>query len=400
MVKYLIGVVFIFIMTCVAWVLLGASVYLRTYDKTGFLQDRVEGLWGGVHSQPSMEAFDLSGAQVGKAVPIEKSDIKIKLSLTHRQKGLLWYPTYKSGFSAQYIVKNTSDKDMTIQLRAKFPNKNAIYDDFKFKVNNRDYEGPINLQAGVLWDGLILQSGAELTAEFSYNSQGLKEWFYVFPAELSSIKDFALQMETDFDEIDFPEGTLSPSAKIETPGGWRLEWAYKNLISDLKIGMELPQKLNPGPLVSNVIFYAPVGLFFFLSVFFIITLLKDIKIHPMNYFFICAAFFAFHLLFAYLIDHISVDAAFAVSAMVSLVLVANYLRLFTSWRTAVFFGGIPQTIFLIFFSYSFFFKGATGLTITIVAVITLAFLMQITGRINWTEKLKRRVENTEDRKQV
>ena len=115
----------------------------------------------------------------------------------------------------------------------------------------------------------------------------------------------------------------------------------------------------------------------------------------MNYFFICAAFFAFHLLFAYLIDHFSVNLSFIVAGIVSLVLVVNYLHLFTSWRTAILYGAIPQLIYLVFFSYSFFFKGFTGLTITIVAVITLAFLMQITGRIDWSEKLKRRAVKTD-----
>lgn len=389
MIKYLTGVVFIFIMTCVAWVILGSSVYFRTYEKEGLLENRVENLWGGTHSQASLEAFYEETNNKKINIPIEKSDIRTQLMLSHRQKGLLWYPTYKVRFEAKHLIKNPTENQQKLSILVKFPNPSAIYDNFRFKIGSQEYSGPVNLQRGITWGNIAVRPGEEFTVQYSYNSQGLKQWFYIFPTELSSIKNFNLQMETDFKDIDFPEGTLSPSNKVETSKGWELEWNYKNLISDLKIGMELPQKLNPGPLVAKVTFYAPIGLFFFLTVVFLLTLIKEIKIHPMNYFFICAAFFGFHLLFAYLIDHLSINTAFLISATISLILVVNYLHLFTSWRIAILYGGISQLIYLIFFSYSFFFKGFTGLTITIVAIITLAFLMQLTGRINWAEKLKR-----------
>ena len=47
---------------------------------------------------------------------------------------------------------------------------------------------------------------------------------------------------------------------------------------------------------------------------FVITLMKGIELHPMNYVFLAAAFFAFHLLFAYTVHHVDVTAAFAFSS--------------------------------------------------------------------------------------
>jgi hypothetical protein len=38
---------------------------------------------------------------------------------------------------------------------------------------------------------------------------------------------------------------------------------------------------------------------------------------------------------------------------------------------------------MILFSYSFFFRGLTGITITIGAVVTLALLMAFTAKIDW-----------------
>ena len=38
------------------------------------------------------------------------------------------------------------------------------------------------------------------------------------------------------------------------------------------------------------------------------------------------------------------------------------------------------------FSYAFFLEGYTGLAITISAILTLFIVMQLTGRINWSER--------------
>jgi inner membrane protein involved in colicin E2 resistance len=148
----------------------------------------------------------------------------------------------------------------------------------------------------------------------------------------------------------------------------------------------MPEKLQPGPLAARISFFAPVSLFFFFFLMFIITTLRGIDLHPMNYFFLAAAFFAFHLLMAYLVDHISIHAAFLISAATSIFLVISYLRLAVGMRFAAVEAGLTQFCFLVLFSYAFFFEGYTGLSITVGAIVTLFVVMQMTGRIRWTEK--------------
>ena len=58
----------------------------------------------------------------------------------------------------------------------------------------------------------------------------------------------------------------------------------------------------------------PWALLFFFTVMVIVGVIRGRSLHPMNYFFLAAAFFAFHLLLAYLVDHVDIHAAFAVSA--------------------------------------------------------------------------------------
>jgi inner membrane protein involved in colicin E2 resistance len=150
--------------------------------------------------------------------------------------------------------------------------------------------------------------------------------------------------------------------------------------------MVLPQKLQPGPLAGQISYFAPVSLFFFFFLMFIITTLRGIELHPMNYFFLACAFFAFHLMLAYLVDHISIHLAFIVCSLVSIGLVVSYLRLVVGIRFAAVEAGLAQLVYLVLFSYAFFFKGFTGLSITIGSVLTLFVVMQMTGRIRWSEK--------------
>ena len=108
----------------------------------------------------------------------------------------------------------------------------------------------------------------------------------------------------------------------------------------------------------------------------------------MNYFFLAGAFFAFHLLLAYLVDHISIHAAFLLCSAVSILLVVSYLRLVVGLRFALVEAGLAQFVYLVLFSYAFFFEGYTGLAVTIGAIVTLYCVMQLTARVNWAEKFR------------
>jgi hypothetical protein len=89
---------------------------------------------------------------------------------------------------------------------------------------------------------------------------------------------------------------------------------------------------------------------------------------------------------AYLVDHISIHLAFIICSAVSIFLVVSYLRLVVGLRFAAVEAGLAQFIYLVLFSYAFFFKGFTGLSVTIGSILTLFLVMQLTGRIRWEEK--------------
>lgn len=66
-------------------------------------------------------------------------------------------------------------------------------------------------------------------------------------------------------------------------------------------------------------------------------MLRRIDLHSINYFFLAAlaaAFFAFHLLFAYTVDRIPVVTAFVLCSAVSMSLTVSYLKLVVGLRFA------------------------------------------------------------------
>ncbi len=391
----------IYVFIVAAWLILGATILKRTHTQDYKLKDMVGQLWGTVQWQKAPTVYyqvpkkkQIEKIVSGKTVkefetyyvehyiPLKASEIDVSLSLEHRKKGLLWYSTYAVDFLGWYEIINDADATRYIYFNFDFPAAGAVYDNFKFKVNDREIE-KIDISSGRVFYPVKLSPGEREAIEISYTSQGLDEWWYDFGQNVTQVKDFILTMNTDFDEIDFPQNSISPTEKTETEKGWELKWQYSNLLTGVKIGMDLPKKLNPGPWVSQVTFSAPISLFLFFFLLFIFTTLRGIKVHPMNYFFIGAAFFSFHLLLAYLVDHISIHAAVPISSAVSITLVVTYMRLVVSNRFAFVEIAISQLVYLVLFSYTFFVEGFTGLSITILCIITLFVVMQFTGKVDW-----------------
>ena len=404
MTKRIIAIVFIFICTSAAWAILGATIFSRTYDSGAASSSKVASTWGAPQNQgppiatlltpvKKEQQFLENGKMVKKTwteelasdLPLESSKINVNLDLEHRQNGLLWYSTYKVHFAGVYGFRNPSDKELTVVFKMPFPTSQAIYDNLTFVVDGN----PVVLtnENSAAKASVKIGAGKSTQLAIGYSSQGLNEWRYTFGSSaVTQVKDFNLQMNTNFSEIDFPENTISPSTKRETGNGWNLTWSYTSLLSGYQIAMVMPEKLQPGPLAGRISFFAPVSLFFFFFLMLIITTMRGIDLHPMNYFFLAAAFFSFHLLLAYLVDHVSIHAAFAISAAVSVFLVVSYLRLVVGLQFASREAALAQFIYLVMFSYAFFLKGFTGLAITIGSVLTLFVVMQVTGRIRWADK--------------
>jgi inner membrane protein involved in colicin E2 resistance len=399
MTKRVLAIIAILLFTTLAWVILGATIMNRSFSADSGLGERVASTWGGPQEQvpptaistklvPRVVEETVNGKTqkttvndaVTKALPLEQSRIKVGLDLEQRQKGLLWFATYRVAWSGQYVFRNDTDaEDVTIKLT--FPAPQAIYDDLVFAVDGQAV--PVTSKDGAVTATVKRSPGSVIRLAVGYRSQGLGTWHYSLGENVTQVRDFLLEMTTDFRDVDFPQGTMSPTEKRQTPNGWLLSWKYRNLVTGSKIGMIMPEKLQPGPLAGRISFFAPVSLVFFFFLIFVISTLKKIELHPMHYFFLATSFFAFHLLLAYLVDHISIHLAFVICSFVSIFLVVSYLRIVVGPRFAFIEAALAQLVYLVGFSYAFFFKGFTGLAITIGAILSLFLVMQLTARVDW-----------------
>ena len=409
MVKRIVAIGFIVVCTSIAWAILGSTIFYRTYSPDAQqLKARVASSWGTSQEQtPPTAGYEvvshkqvLGGTKDGvplvreveerksNLLPIERSRVNVALSLDYRRKGLLWYSTYRVDFSAAYEFSNPSDQPQQVTFRMKLPAEQAVYDNLTFALNDVPLAVSNEKNEAIATATVAPKETAAL--KIGYHSQGLDNWNYSFGDGVTQVKDFQLQLTTNFPSFDLPENTLSPTEERKQPSGWELTWNYKSLVSGYHVGITLPQKLQPGPLAGRISYFAPVSLLFFFFVLFVMTTVRGIELHPMNYFFLAGAFFSFHLLMAYLVDHISIHVAFVVCSAISIFLLVSYLRLVAGMRRAALEAGLAQFVFLVLFSYAFFFEGFTGLAITIGAILTLFIAMQTTARIHWAEKFATR----------
>ena len=412
-VKRFVAIGLIYGVVSLAWMMLAGSVAFRTHELDRSLSGEMTSLWGPRLLAQAAPFWTIAPDNIQRDNPDLKSlvvpaasDIRADIAHEHRDKGLLWYSTFTVNFRSTYRFEPSppagADTDGTVHFDlphnmapldlAVLVDGNAVELPYEQRVNGR-LRIPMDLTA-------------PHTLEVSYRGSGQDFWAYC-PGDVHShlsnrqtwgkdglpvgssmgeLRNFTLAVHTDFTDIDYPSGSRSPSSPATvTDDGTMSKWTFENAIMQQPMGIAMPHRPNAGPIVSRMTLLAPVSLLFFFTVVFTVVVLKDIPLHPMHYLFLAAGFFAFHILLAYLADHLNIHLAFWIAAAVSVLLVVSYLRLVAGVKFAVFYAGAAQLVYLVGFSYAFFWVGMTGLAVTIGAVLTLGVLMQVTGRLDWSK---------------
>jgi hypothetical protein len=398
----LLSIGFIWLGCAIAWAVLGSTLVARSGETSSALLEEVHALWGPplelsapsggytvmVPRHQKTVTRDPSGHETSTDVvheeaeqhtlPLEGSDVHARLRLQQRQKGLLWFPTYELELSGRYRFANDSGEMRRIDFWFPLPGDNAIFDDFSV-LDDDGHPMQLRIEKNGARFSALMKEGEQRSFHVALRSRGTTRFGYALTSGAGEVRDFRMVMDTDFAEVDFPAGAISPTQHARAGAGWHGEWKFSRLIAGQGIAIELPQRVNPGPLASRITFFAPVGLLFFFFVVAVRSAGRSRPMHPLNYFFFGCAFFAFHLLFAYLVDHVAILPALALASAVSIFLVVSYARLFVGWRYALTELGVAQLLYLVLFSATFLWKGYTGLAITVGAIATLFVMMQFTG---------------------
>ena len=372
--------------TMVAWFILGFALTTRTTSSSATMNQEVSGVWNPALEQKHPQAwFDTPNAPGGRAVLLPTaSNIAVGLKFVPKKRGLFWHQTYDVDFQADYVFTNPTRIPQTVYVSFPLPADAQGLERFEFRLGE-DPNGARSSSAGaeMATQAVVLPASGTVTLHAGYQTRGTGSWIYRF-SNNQRISGFILKLSTDFMEINFPVGTGSPKDgdREHDAKGWSLTWNYPDVLAAQSIGMEMPKLLNAGPVASRIAFYAPVSLLFFLTIVMLMGALKGAPLHPMHVFFVCAGFFSFHLLFAYLVDLLPLLVSFAIATVTSLALVCGYLR--AVGGNTLFKVALPaQLAYLVLFSLSFFFDGLTGITLTVCAVLTLGLLMVLTAKVDW-----------------
>jgi len=416
-IAHLIALTLVFGATSVAWLLFAAVMASRTSHLEDSLQGDVAELWGqpmvqeapriarhtwreetrqeAVTGPDGQPVYDANGTprtvqrvvrvDATERLPLDRTHLDVTLGHDPRRKGLIWFSLYDVGVDGTWSFTQHPTQGGDVTITFPFPQADGIYDDFRFEVDGQPVEtSPANGQAA---HRLYVAAGEQVDLRVAYDSRGRDEWTYrpVDGWQTGEVRDFVMNLHTDFADIDYPGRTMSPSTRQQGDEGWDLTWTFERLITGQGMGMVTPQRVQAGELGARLSLSAPISLGLFMVWVSILGLLRGVEIHPVNHAFVAAAFFSFHLLFGYTADHLPVEWAFALSSTVSVLLTVSYLRLVAGPRFAVVQAGGAQLLYQVGFGAAHFFDGMTGLTLTVLLVGTLFLLMQRTGHIRWAE---------------
>src|SRR5215472_8922408 len=133
-IKKIFAIAFVFVCTTIAWMILGGTIFQRTYGQDEDLKSRVSSTWGTAQSQaPPSVMYKRESERI--PLPLTSTRADVRLQLEHRQKGLLWYSTYKVAFAGEYRFENNSGKEQDVTFSFPLPADQAMYDNVVFAVN-------------------------------------------------------------------------------------------------------------------------------------------------------------------------------------------------------------------------------------------------------------------------
>ncbi|MBL9114379.1 MAG: inner membrane CreD family protein [Verrucomicrobiaceae bacterium] len=368
------------------WLLLGGTVSGRAVTASYALAAKVEGNWGPPlqHHHPRASVSSLSTRESLDQLLPSASEIGVSLNFLPQRKGLITHRTFIASVSGTYTWRNPHPVDVKVDTEIMIPGDTTRIEQFKTTVEDLTLdEAPSDGRVNI---SFTLPARAEKKMLIQYKANGKDSWIYRLGSG-GKARNFTLRLDADFTDFNIPENTESPTGRKSAGQASQLTWTFENVTGVEAVGLEVPAYVDAARVAARMSFFGPLSLGLFFIVLVIAAIRMGVNLHPMHFVLLGAACFAFQLLFAYSVDVLPVLFAFAVAAATSTWLVWLYLKLVAGSA----FARIALTsmlAYVILFNATFFFDGYTGLTLTVMGVITLGLIMTGTARIDWSKAIR------------
>jgi len=229
------------------------------------------------------------------------------------KKGLAYQPTYKVKFNAEYVLKNSLNKESFIAFDFPFPtniNSSEIsnakitvdgveVENSKTTVSTTDEYGYASSANGLHWEGKVA-AGGERKIGVSYDTVGISTFDYEGIENSKGAQDFQFDMTINGTRGYDVLGGLSVDSREFGDNSVKLSWNKTNLFSSPSISVSVAEKLNPSTQVSRVYFtMAPVYVVF-MAVFIFLALKFNTGFKPFDMFLVSVLYMVFFPLFHYL----------------------------------------------------------------------------------------------------
>jgi hypothetical protein len=372
----------VFFPLLIGWMLLADRLGNRT-DKAMYYQyQSVKKIWGGTLAQPMPSVrYKLFGSDVSTLSKgeIHASDISVILKVDYRKKGLVYYTGYHAEFVGKYTIQNPENENIYLSFIFPYPTQHGegVLQNVQLLVNGKedidDTEYPPNL---ALWTGLLGPSKT-LKIDVLYDGRGLDLFEYGFEPS-KQINNFTMKVDVQgAKNLDYAESSMPPTEPLqETPQGKILVWKLDKALTQLNIGVVLPDKLNVEEQLFVMTYRAPVFFLMFLISLGAILRFAGERLNFIQIAVTSIAYFLFYPLFAYLLISLGLVLAFIISFVSIGLLILNYIRLLHGIKIAlavlsayIFYLGITSLAALL--------PTYTGLILIIEGVILMGIVMQV-----------------------
>ncbi len=234
---------------------------------------------------------DLSYATAKRYVEntsLQSTDADVTITADFVKKGLVYQPTFKTSFKANYLLKNELNEESLIKFQFPFPGNissqeisNATLLVNGEEVTNAktqitinptkspyDYNYYNNTQYdGLSWEGKI-PAGEDVNVEVRYETVGVSSFNYEGIENPKGSQDFKFKVTINGTRSYDVNDGLAVSDREFGDGAVSLFWDKPDLYSKPKVSITVGDKLNPSAQVSRV--YLTMAPVYF--VFIIITL--------------------------------------------------------------------------------------------------------------------------------